>query len=107
MPRRSRRSTSSASSSHRSSSRPKRSNGKDIDKKAAEALKAIKADAGGQKSAMEARFNAAMTSLTQKLKTAPKPAAKPPAAAVQRHPVRRRRQRGWRRPIASSVSRRS
>ena len=56
--------------------------GKDIDKKAAEALKAIKADAGGQRSAMEARFNAAMASLSQKLKTAPKPVAKAPAPAA-------------------------
>ena len=55
--------------------------GKDIDKKAAEALKAIKADAGGQRSAMEARFNAALAALTQKLKTVPKPAAKAPAPA--------------------------
>jgi hypothetical protein len=57
-------------------------NGKDIDKKAAEALKVIKADAGSQKSVMEARFNAAMTSLTQKLKAAPKPAAKTPTPAA-------------------------
>ena len=54
-------------------------NGKDIDKKAADALKTIKADASSQKSAVEARFNSALAALSQKLKTLPKAPAKTPA----------------------------
>lgn len=56
-------------------------NGKDIDKKAADALKVIKADAGSQKAAAEARFDSALAALAQKLKSVPKPAAKAPASA--------------------------
>ncbi|HEX2540545.1 MAG TPA: hypothetical protein VHM00_05630 [Caldimonas sp.] len=54
-------------------------NGKDIDKKAADALKSIKAEAPAQKGAVEAKFSAAIAAVAQKLKTLPKAPAKTPA----------------------------
>jgi hypothetical protein len=57
-------------------------NGKDIDKKSADALKIIKADAGSQKAAAEAKFDSALAALAQKLRSVPKPAAKTPAPAA-------------------------